>query len=941
MKSFLQKLTDELTSKYGEDLSRIQLIFPTRRAGLFFRKELATRLTRPVWAPAIFSVQDFISAYTTFTIPDPLTLRFELYKIYRKFFPGESFDRFYPWGELLIRDFDDLDRYLADPQKVFSLITDIREIDQVFALADEDMEKLKTFWKSFFDKDPSKLKTEFMNTWEHLGAIYHEFKESLSKRSIAYEGMAIRELAERFRINGAPSTDNFDAIVFAGFYALSPAEEQIIQSFLKTGKSEIIWDADAYYTDDPRQEAGSFLRDHPLVGDAFKWKEDFFSSIPKKIEMAGIPLQVGQAKYAGSLVQELMKEKDFRPERTVVVIPDENLLFPVLYALPAELEDINVTMGYPLHATPVFSLFESLIALQRNCSVDKEKNDTFYFRDVLNILNHPYILLIDTGAIRTWMIAYEKEKNIRIVSGKLVNEKSELFRLIFTRQEHVQNVFEWGRKVLRLILDSMKEQEFRFHRLESEFVYHFYTQLHRLEEVILEQDVEPGLDTMWYLFREIIYSSKIPFTGEPLKGLQVMGFLETRVLDFDNVIILSVNEDVLPSSGNSPSFIPYSIRKAFGLPTYEEQHAVSAYHFYRLLQRASNIHLLYNTESKKVAGGEKSRFLLQIEHELAARFPKSIQLTEKIISTGFEKEKILPIEISKSPEVMQAISKYLPNSELKSNFSVKFSPSALIAFITCPLRFYFRHIVKLSEKEEPEEQMEANTFGNILHAAMEFAYTDVVELTKEKLDNLSKNTEHILDQAIRKEFPAAGELEGKNILLKNVILELIEKIFRLDSKEVPFRILALEKEVNEVFKINDTQSVLIHGYIDRIDELNGGIRILDYKTGKVAKKKFNEIADLFHDPVYKEQFQAMLYAFLVRKNYLDSTIRSGLITLKDMSNGIWYLQQGEPFSNEQFLEFENQLRLLISKILDPSVAFTQTDDIDRCKYCDFAEICNR
>ncbi|HRH66924.1 MAG TPA: PD-(D/E)XK nuclease family protein [Bacteroidia bacterium] len=941
MKTFIQKLTDELIAEHGEDLSKIQFIFPTRRAGLFFRKELATRLTKPVWAPVIYSIQDFIAEFTVYTIPDPLTLRFELYKIYNKFFPGESFDKFYPWGDLLLRDFDDLDRYLADHEKVFSLISDIREIDQVFSLPDEDMEKLRTFWKSFFDKDPSKLKTEFMNTWEHLGEIYRAFRISLTERSLAYEGMAIRELAERLSREGVPEPVSCDKIIFAGFYALSPAEEQIIQAFLKHGKAEIIWDADSYYADDPRQEAGTFLRDHSLVGDSFKWKEDYFSSLPRKIEIAGIPLQVGQAKYAGSLVAGLMKGKDFRPERTVVVIPDENLLFPVLYALPEELEDINVTMGYPLHATPVFSLFESLIALQRNCALDKEKKDTFYYRDVLNILNHPYIRLIDTKSIRDWMIRYEKDKRIRIPASNLVSEKAALFRLIFIRQELVQNVFEWGRKILRLILESMKEQEFRFHRLESEFVYQFYTQLHRLEEVIRDQEIDPGLETMWYLFREIIYSSKIPFTGEPLKGLQVMGFLETRVLDFDNVIILSVNEEVLPSSGNSPSFVPYSIRKAFGLPTYEEQHAVSAYHFYRLLQRATTIHLLYNTESKKVAGGEKSRFILQIEHELAVRFSNNIRLTEKIISTGFSKEKILPIEINKSPAVLNILKCYLPNANLKSNYSSKFSASALNAYIACPLRFYFQYVVKLSEKEEPEEHMDAATLGKVLHKAMQLAYSDTVELTKDGIEQIIKRSETILDQAIREEFEAAGELEGKNILLKNVIHELIRKIFRADQKETPFRIYALEKEVKEEFSVNENQRVLLHGFIDRIDESSDGVRIVDYKTGKIGKKKFNEIADLFREPAYKEQFQAMLYAYMVRNNYSGRPIRSGLITLKDMSNGIFYLQQKEPFTTEQFNEFELQLRALIGGILNPDVPFSQTKDETRCKWCNFTELCNR
>ena len=407
------------------------------------------------------------------------------------------------------------------------------------------------------------------------------------------------------------------------------------------------------------------------------------------------------------------------------------------------------------------------------------------------------------------------------------------------------------------------------------------------------------------------------------------------------MIILSVNEEVLPSSGNSPSFIPFSIRKAFGLPTYEEQHAVSAYHFYRLLQRASNIHLLYNTESKKVAGGEKSRFLLQIEHELAAKFSKSIRLSEKIISTGFNKEKNQPIEITKSDEVMEILQKFLPNPQLKSKFASRFSASALNTYISCKLRYYFQNIVKLKEKEEPEEDMEAATFGKVLHKAMELAYNGVVELTSEALAKITAKAIDYLDEAISIEYSKAGELEGKNILLKNVMHELILKIFKADKKEVPFLIHALEKDVIMEFSLNEKHSVLLYGLIDRIDEDSTGIRIVDYKTGKVSTRKFEQIADLFHDPQYKEQLQAMLYAYMVRNNYPGKSIRSGLVTLKDMSQGIWYLQQGQAFSSEQFAEFEIQLRLLISDILDPATAFTQTEDETRCKYCSFIEICNR
>lgn len=941
MISFLQQLTTDLVKTHGEDLSGVCLVFPTRRAGLFFRKELAAMVTKPSWAPVTHSIQDFFGSFSVYQQPDPLTLRFELYKIYKAYFPGESFDKFYPWGELMLRDFDDLDHYLADAGKVFALIHDIREIETDFNLPEEELERLKTFWMNFFQHDPSILKTEFINTWEHLGSIYQSFKESLAARGLAYEGMAYREIAERFTKSGVIPEPDYDHIVFAGFYALSPAEERIIHAFLKTGKATIYWDADSYYADDTGQEAGTFLRNHSLVEEDYKWKQDYFQNTRRQIDIVGVPLLVGQAKYAGTLVKDLLVNPDFKPERTVVVLPDENLLFPVLYSLPEELTDINVTMGYPLQYTPLFHLFESLIALQRNVQVTKAGKTSYYFRDVLNILNHPYIRLIEAEKIRQWVRGYEKNRRIRIPQEDLDSGNAEVFSLIFQKPEGVRGIFAWGRQLLRLILESMKEQEFRFHRLESEFVYNFYTQLNRLEEVVIAQEAEPGLETFWYLFREIIYSSKIPFTGEPLKGLQVMGFLETRVLDFDNVILLSVNEDVLPSSGNKPSFIPFSIRKAFGLPTYEEQHSVSAYHFYRLLQRASRIHLVYNTEAKASSSAEKSRFLLQIQHELAVRFPESITVREKVVTTGFSKETVQPVTVEKSPTVMEALNRYLWTGKGKLEFAKRISPSALANYISCPLKFYFRSVAGMYEKEETEENMEAATFGKVLHKAMQILYTGLKEIRPETLAQLRTKTEAALQQALSDEYVSAASLEGKNILLGNVIRELIAKILVADKEDAPFHLLALEMEVNEEFVIDPERKIILHGFIDRLDETPIGLRIIDYKTGNVEKKKPKAIANLFSDPKYKEQFQAMLYAYVISTKEQVKTIRSGLFTLKDMADGLWYLQDGEPFTQLQFLEFETELRNLMATIFNPAIPFTQTEDEKRCVYCPYKEICNR
>lgn len=939
MQTFIQQLVNEVIKRHAGQLQGLCVVFPTRRAGLFFQKELAATISTPIWSPAVFSIQDYLLKLAGQNIPDDLTLLFELYKSYKEYFPSEDFARFYPWGELMLKDFDDIDKYMINADKVFETVTDLQQIDRDFAMEEEDLERLRGFWKIFFDSDPSLLKNEFINTWKFLGRIYSSFRSKLEAKNIAYEGMAYRRLAGEISVSALKTPEEFSHTIFAGFYALSPSEQSIIQYLIDSGKASSFWDADAYYADDPAQEAGRFFRKNPLTNNNFSWKQEHFKNIKKEIEFAGVPLLVGQAKYAGNILNSLMQGDNFISEKTALVLPDEKLLFPVLYSLPENLTDINVTMGYPLNQTPLFNLFDLLMILQRNARVSIEGELSYYFRDVLNILNHPYIRLVDDRQIKNWLASLD-QNYIRLPISKLTSEKENtIFRDIFVRLTSVKQAFGWYRKILRLILEGMKEQNFRFHRLESEFVYHFYTHLTRLEDLMKESEIVPDLETFWKIFREIISSVKIPFTGEPLKGLQVMGFLETRVLDFDNVIILSVNEDVLPAAGNKPSFIPFNIRKAFGLPTYEEQHAVYAFHFYRLLQRAGNIFLVHNTETKSLSTGERSRFLLQMEFELQRRYPESIHIVHKVISTKVNKETIDDLIIHKSAPVMKELSKYITDG--KQNPSSALSASGLIAYIACPLRFYFRYVAGLAEQEEPEENMESATFGRVLHKTMQHLYTDIHEINNDSISKLKLKINDNVDRAIHEEFVNLNQLEGKNILLRNVIRELIRKILESEKLYIPFRILQLEKDVSNIFAIDQNRFVKLKGIIDRVDEKDGVIRIIDYKTGKIGKKRPDSLSDYFGDPAFKEQFQAMYYAYLTRSKMPGKKIISGLFAMRDMSDGIWFLNNNEPFSEEQFEEFEILLNKLLNEIFSKEIPFTQTVDEDRCKYCAYQSLCNR
>ena len=939
MQTFIQQLVNEVIRSYSGQLQNLCIVFPTRRAGLFFRKELAATISSPIWSPAVFSIQDYLLKLANRNIPDDLTLLFELYESYKEYFPLEDFTRFYPWGELMLKDFDDIDRYMINAAKVFATVTDLQQIDRDFAMDDVDLERIRFFWKVFFDRDPSLLKNEFINTWKYLGSVYSSFQKKLESKNIAYEGMAYRRLAKEISMEGYKGIDEFSHTIFAGFYALSPSELAIIQFLIFSGRASTFWDADVYYADDTAQEAGEFFRNNPLTENKFLWKQEHFKNIKKEIEFAGVPLHVGQAKYAGNILSTLMEKDDFNSEKTALVLPDEKLLFPVLYSLPEKLKDVNVTMGYPLSQTPLFNLFELLMILQRNARASNTDELTFYFRDVLNILNHPYIRLVDDIRIKSWLSSLD-QNYIRLPLSKLFSENDDGFLSgIFIKLTSVKESFVWFKKILRMILEGMKEQDFRFHRMESEFVFNFYKHLTRLEDLIKENEIISDLETFWKIFREIVSSVKIPFSGEPLKGLQIMGFLETRVLDFDNVIVLSVNEDVLPASGNKPSFIPFNIRKAFGLPTYEEQHAVSAFHFYRLLQRAKNIFLIYNTEAKSLSSGERSRFLLQLELELQRRYPESIQIVHKIISTKINKDNIEELTIQKNESVVKVLSKYVTDG--KQNPSSSISASGLIAYIACPLRFYFRYVAGLAEQDEPEDSMESATFGRVLHKTMQHLYTDLHEIDNNIISQLKRRIDDTVDKAIHEEFININQLEGKNILLRNVIRELIRKILESEKLYTPFRILQLEKDVSNMVALDSNRYVKLSGIIDRVDEKDEVIRIIDYKTGKIGKKRIDSLSDYFSDPVYKEQFQAMYYAYLTKNKIPGKKIISGLYTMRDLSEGIWFLNNNEPFSEEQFREFEILLNKLLNEIFSPDTPFFQTTDEDRCKYCAYKSLCNR
>ena len=938
METFLDKLAAELEERCP-GFESVAVVFPTRRAGLFFREAVAKRLSRPTWMPVLYSIQDFIRSRAGASIPDTLTLQAELFHVYKKYYPGERFADFLPWSEALLNDFDEADRYLLDAKSYFRNIRDLQEIGQSFGLSPEDESIIREFWKSYFDTPHGKVQDGFYKTWEHLHGMYTDFRKVLAGKGWSYEGMAYRTLCEGLE-QGTHSIP-YAQTVFAGLYALSPSEERMIRHLVKEKKALVYWDADRYYTDDARQEAGRFLRGSKLTHEQFNWKFDYFRNQARRIVSVGVPLQIGQARSAGMLLDTLVKETGSAPHEIAVVLADERLLFPMLYSLPESIGAVNVTMGFPLKEAPLFHFLETLVRMQREFRTGANGSGTFYHQHVAEIMGHAVLRDAEPVFAREWLNEYRNQRWVRIEAGTLTKPSvPALVRSVF-QPVATDGWCDYFLEVLQALLAQARRNG-QDQKMESEFIFRFYTLVNRLGELLPLIGEALEVESFWRLVSGIAGQVKVPFTGEPLKGLQVMGLLESRCLDFKHVFVLAVNEELLPASSDRISFVPFGIRKAFGLPGTEEKQAVSAYHFFRLIQRAETIHLLHNTEAAGLTTGERSRLVSQLELELAKRVPDKVSIEELILVPPASPAGTGTLSVPKSAAVLQALQRFGVNGSTPGPYTPKISPSALSAYIHCSLKFYFSYVAGLRETEEVEDSMDARLFGDVLHGALHDLYREGRRYGTEELDALLEQVPAAVHAAIRTcTHTTAEALEGKDIILRNVLVHLVRRIVQLDQHQVPFTIGHLERTFVHEVSLASGLSVRVGGKVDRIDEWQGNPRILDYKTGHVDIAQAKSVTDLFTNEKYKEQFQAFFYAWLFARTSGKHSVRTGLVVARKLDDGIQYLNGGEPLDAAQLEEFESHLVRTIEEIYHPEKNFTRTEDITRCRYCAFREICQR
>ena len=959
MESFLKLVAADLYKHTEGNLAHTAVVFPNKRAGLFFNEYLAQESDSPIWSPAYVSISELFRSLSPWEVGDPVKLVCELYKIFRRETQStETLDDFYFWGEMLISDFDDADKNKVDTDKLFSNLQDLRNImDDYTFIDDEQEEAIRQFFQNFSIERRTALKERFISLWDVLGNIYKGFRESLASQNIAYEGMMYRHVIEHLDVDKLP----YEKYVFVGFNVLNKVEHTLFTQLKDVGKAVFYWDYDEFYMKENRQavthEAGEFIRRNlrdfpsPLSGELFK-----NLSKPKEVHYIASSTENAQARYLPQWIRNNLTTPE---KETAVVLCNEALLQPVLHSLPAEVKHVNITMGFPLSQTPVYSFLIALLELHTHGF--NFKSGRYTFQSVVTLLKHPYTRQL-TGQAE--LLEKELTRNNRFypLPGEL--GKDEFLTRLFTPLSGNLNLCIRLSETLQQVAGiyqantSGTEDTDAFNQLYRESLFKAYTTINRFRTLIEEDELTVQSETFRRLLVKVLSATNIPFHGEPAIGMQVMGVLETRNLDFRHLVLLSVNEGQLPKSGGDSSFIPYNLRKAFGMTTIEHKIAVYAYYFYRLLQRAERITLMYNTSSDGLNRGEWSRFMLQFLIE----WPHPI--TRQFLEAGQSPQGTSPITVEKTPDVMRRMQSLF---DVRANPKAKFSPSALNYYLDCPLKFYYRYVAGLSAPDEVSAEIDSATFGSIFHYAAEHIYKDLTThgkvINKEALETLLRNEvklQDYVDTAFKKLFfnvPQNEKPEYNGIQLINsaVIARYLKQLLQNDLRYAPFTFIASEMEVDEPIDIQTPKGVIksrIGGIIDRMDSKDGTLRIVDYKTGGDADTP-PHVESLFIPDKKRSNyvFQTFLYAAIMCRKQPTMKIAPALLYIHRAATETYSLviQMGEPRKPKEAVEdfskyekeYRERLQGLLEEIFNPEKSFAQTEIIEKCTYCDFKALCKR
>ncbi len=964
MKPFLYQVATLFYQQYGAEIHRLAFVFPNRRAGLFFQKYLSEISERPLFSPSILTINDLFMQLSGMHPADKIQMLFRLYEFYKqRSGSSESFDEFIYWGEMLLNDFDDIDKYMVDARMLFRNVSDLKSLDDDFNyLSPEQVQAIRSFWSSFYPKGDSPNQQHFLELWEILYDLYAGLRTSLVKDGCGYDGMIFREVVEQ--LEKEPMSDfPFDQVVFVGLNALSVSEERLLLALQKKGVADFYWDYVGPWVTDPDNKASFFLERNLRLFPS-RMQLPATEPVQAEIRVMGVPSAIGQAKQVYPILQALADEQQLTDEsalRTAIVLPDEHLLVPVLNAIPEAIQHINVTMGYPLAGTPVAALMEYILTLQKNIRYI-DRVPVFYFRDVLPILNHQYVMAAAPEEVSQLVKDMTAGNRIYVHAADL--NRHELLSILFTPVQNTEELSDFLIHVLEALNACLRnkrpnpDDEEKISNstqttadIEQEFIFHYFATVNRMKEVMREAKIEMRLDTYFRLLKRMTDLITIPFEGEPLSGLQVMGVLETRALDFDRLIILSMNEGIFPLKKAANSFIPYNLRRGFGLPTYEHQDSVWAYHFYRLIRRAKQVTLLYDTRTTGLQTGEVSRFVHQL------RYHYQYPLIDELVVYDVASSAVPPISVQKTAEVEKLLSDFLFGGPRA------LSASAINTYLDCPLKFYFSVLEQIQEEDEITETVERDVFGSILHKVMEDLYAPFKgKLVTADLLKLLGKDQPLLTGTIARAFaelffksPVVRPLEGENFLTGEMIRKYAEKILEQDARFTPFHYIESEKKVRATITLSDRRVVQLKGFIDRVDSLDRVLRIVDYKTGS-GKLEFESVEGLFDKEVKdrpKAVMQVFLYAWMYQQlpEYTGMPIQPAIYYLRTLFqrsfNPVVEQKKGRGKADkvnsfQEFVaDFEGKLRQCLDEIFNLDIPFTQTETGKACAYCSFRGLCGK
>jgi len=948
MKGFLAEVAADLYGRYGDALSERALLFPSRRARLFFTDALSVIAERPMWQPSWATIDSLMEEISGLHAADRVRLIVELYRVYARYH-DEPFDRFYFWGDMLLTDFDTIDKYRIDADRLFRNITDIKEIEaDISYLTPRQLQILTAFWSTLGpEADLTEEKRRFLAIWRTLGPVYRDYRARLAELGIAYGGMVQRAAADRLDA-GDFAFDTPRRYVVAGFNALSECEKRLFRFLSTAAETDFYWDYDTYYKDDPVQEAGRFVRENVVRFPPRAALSHDGMARPKELVAVAAASNAVQCKYVAEILRRLAAEQGPLGKETAVVLTDENLLLPLLHALPPEVGSVNVTMGFPLRQSLAYTFVERLVELQAHRRT-KGAGCTFYHADAAGLLAHPYVAASDEALTRTLQEEIVRERRISVEASWLA--RNELLAAVFAPAAEWRELSDY----LLRVVGAVARQPYRGDdaRQRVEFLAVIAEELVKLRNSLDACEIDLSTEVYASLLRRHLQTLRIPFEGEPLEGLQIMGILETRNLDFRNVVLLSMTDDNFPGNrmGQS-SFIPYTLRAAHGLPTPEHHEGVYAYYFYRLIQRAETVHMLYCARADEKSTGEPSRYIHQLDYE------SGLDVRKVEVDVDVNLAETAPIEVAKDPETMRRLERFVdPESR------ATLSPTAFFRYLACPLRFYFHSVARLSSDDTVSEEVDAPMFGTILHAAVQRLYARIVgeERPGATLRALLRTdavpcavTEAINENYLRDARATEADYTGNLLLVKDIVTRYLRGgVMPYDAAHDGFTVRGLEREVAHAFPFRAGDRELrmkFAGIADRIDVLpDGALRVVDYKTG-APHFEFDGVERLFDGEGrhrLSNILQTLLYAMMLHHAegcdaeptlyYVRAMNRPDYDPrLDDRELGI----RGARYTHYA-ARFEECLRTTLAEMYDPAVPFRQCADADTCQFCDFRTICKR